>query len=488
MNYLKTELNTERKQPKFNFLNLPNLKLKYDPAKKLAQREEEIQLLRRENSELKEKIKEYSGSKMYEKQIENLTNKVQDCNFYIEHSKKMEGLNEILFKKVDELEQAVLRERQKNLDKLKLEKEQELEHIKKQFILFIQNKHDADKKETKKDLNHKLNLLHLQECIREIEFATKYIEILIKENSKLRSKIIELKTSLKMHEEISNCMMEKNARYQKQVHLLSKELNNKDDITNKATISKTNSINTTHIPTLEKTMNATTSVNSNAFAYIQTSPNIKKFNVTLGNSSFRNIVINKHSGMNTRNNSISNNFNNELNINYKEKYEFVQGKLNLIEKRYSNFFELIDSSIDSIIKNSNIKYKDAVIDLEKFKLLDFDEISDKEKLLILSIIIQYIFPLIQGDIKVRQRISRKLSLVKSRFSFDNKGKHRYIHDSNTTNSSIPDAFNVNFSYSSKKNKNNSICLDSQKKSKIILENNNIEANWFSLFGAEDIKF
>ena len=76
-------------------------------------------------------------------------------------------------------------------------------------------------------LNNKLNLLHIQELIEEIEYTNQEVNDLLKEKKNLKAKIMNLSNDLNIYKIMVLTLAQKNDEYQKKLKSLKNPIKNK---------------------------------------------------------------------------------------------------------------------------------------------------------------------------------------------------------------------------------------------------------------------
>jgi hypothetical protein len=154
---------------------------------------------------------------------DNVKHKVDNFN-------KMNNLNDILYSKVLDLE--------KNLEQLKKEEEtkihnKEIEYnnkidkYKKRLLDFLKGRERQKDEDDQLILNNKLNILHIQELIDEIEFQNHEVSSLLKEKKNLKIKILNLSNDLNIYKIMVLTLTKKNDEYQKKLKSIKKLKNDK---------------------------------------------------------------------------------------------------------------------------------------------------------------------------------------------------------------------------------------------------------------------
>lgn len=86
------------------------------------------------------------------------------------------------------------------------------------------NEKERDKNGTQTELNNKLNILHIQELVNEIEIQGVEVEDLLKERQELKFKILQLNRDLDIYQKVIDIMTKKNNAFQNKLKNMSNNL------------------------------------------------------------------------------------------------------------------------------------------------------------------------------------------------------------------------------------------------------------------------
>ena len=117
-------------------------------------------------------------------------------------------------------------EEKKKLNNLEIQHQNKMASFKKKMLDYLKNEHSnyGSSSNRQSELNSKLTILHVTELIKELEFQSNMIESLLREKEILKKKVFDMSNDIKIHVEVENCLEEKNKKFQKQLHSLSKPI------------------------------------------------------------------------------------------------------------------------------------------------------------------------------------------------------------------------------------------------------------------------
>lgn len=349
----------------------------------------------------------------YEKDVTQIKYQQENFAAKVEMASKIEQLNETFYNKILELENAIIHfkeEEQKRINALELKHDNRLSMVKKKMIDYLKN--DAKNKNNSSaqiQLNSKLDTLHRNEIINELEFQSCLIDTLIKERDELRRKIKELQNDIKIHCEVENLLGEKNKKYEKRL------LSQRDKVTSsqqsfilntKRPIHSLNSYNTINVDNNNKTM---THFNQNTNTQLKLSLEGKV----------------------------------KLIEKWKTKYETARHQLESIERKYSSIGILCNEALEEIYSKKKLKVNEIYLSLDQFKEGNFDQMSKEQRYAALVIIIKYILPLINKEIVENNALDSKVNYIKTKI-YSDKSKnntHRKHNENDYTFSSATNTEN-----------------------------------------------
>ena len=386
-------------------------------------------------------------------------------------------LNDLLYYKNDELKKNLdsLREEGKSkLEEMEIKYNKKIDNFKKKMIDFLKkNEQERFKMGTQTELNNKLNILHIQELINELEIQGVEVEDLLKERQELKMKIRKLNNDLYIYQEVIDTMTKKNHRFQnklkkisnniKEYNLLSNKNNNTPQI---LTEPNEKSLNTIDLKNMDKTRN-NSSNNKSFLKLVENRFSSRDSNKETGPSIFKNeqliklikpknrmIKLNINDNENQSNNKL-NEFNSKTKIKdikkeyeillkekekYKDLYEFYKDKLDLMKKKYTYIFKMYEETLEKIY-NEEIVYKnkeDISININDFKEFKFENMSSEQKYAILIKLINNIAPLVYKKDLENNLLINNISKVKEKYNFMSiNSAINYSSQNSTKNPSCP---------------------------------------------------
>ena len=358
----------------------------------------------------------------------------QDANkLKIDNFNKMNSLNDILYYKVLDLEKRIeelKKEEEMKMNQKDIEFSNKMDKYKKKLIDFLRRDKRKDQEEQISLLN-KLNILHIQELIGEIEFQNQEITSLLKERKDLKIKIMNLTNDLNIYKIITLTLSQKNDDYQKKIKTLTNSRKDKYSLlfNSQKKISVTENEDT----------------NNNLFdkklrIY---SPDIMKKNNILGlDLSVNNKKRNKNK---FKDKTISNNVSpialhletinsykakikgNEIynekkeKEKYKDLYEFYKDKYDIIIKKFNNLFEMYNNALEKIYNEEIDKnINDINININDFKGFKFEQMTPEQKYSILIKLINQIAPLICKKDFEENSFRNKVFKVRQKYNLLNR--------------------------------------------------------------------
>ena len=122
-------------------------------------------------------------------------------------------LNDILYIKNGELKKNIdiIKDEEKaKLEEMEIKYNKKIDNYKKKMLEFLKkNEEERFKLGTQTELNNKLNILHIQELINELEIQGVELEDILKERQELKMKIMELNNDLYIYQEVIDTMTKK---------------------------------------------------------------------------------------------------------------------------------------------------------------------------------------------------------------------------------------------------------------------------------------
>ena len=473
-----------------NLSTLLNIYRKKESTFKLAQ--EDLEKLKEENDSLKNLLlKERNKYKSELRLKDSIYNHdVEQTNIMNENLKRQNGmfstikkLNDILYFKNNELKRNIddlKKEEKEKIDKLEVKFNKKFDKYKVKMIDFLRkNVEEKYKKGGQYELNNKLNILHIQELINEIENQGIEVEDLLKERQKLKLKITQLNYDLQIYQKVINTMTKKNQTFQKKLKTISNNLkeynllsSTKNDkvieistepdeksikiislkkygrgrnlSSNDKTILKqieneqwSNDSSKRTMRTIYNNNRKFLFINKNRYSY-----DTSNYNNTTQNLTKVSEIINK--GDNSKSKSKNRDKNKYEEIikekeKYKELYEFNKEKNDIIKEKYSNIFNIYNEALEKIYKEDIIKLnkENIYINLNDFKNFKFENMTSEQKYGILIKLINNIAPLVYKNDIENNLFSQKISKVKEKYhlkSFDQINSFNFSNQNNPSTS------------------------------------------------------
>jgi len=431
--------------------------------KSLNDKDEQIEKISQKYLNLQHEFNKYKieTDKNYEKEIKSVKMAHDSISYQIENVLKIEKLNDIMYYKIIELENLIKQfqeEETERINKMKIKHDNKLSEFKKKMLDYIKQEHDqyGIDSNIQSELNYKLTLLHTQELIDDLQFSSKKIEELIKENEELKRKMIDLKSDLKIIMGVNNALQQKNKLFAKKLHDCSSPINNNNNNNNNKNNysepnknnEKNNSLNSIKVLSSKNCSNKKLNVKANLINYtnINTTSNSNTYNNASIGSSFLylNHIRNKSS-------SISNSSDKKYIItkelvnkekekeNYRMKYETANSQLKYLSKKFGNIINLYNEILEKIY-NENYDIKKIYINLEDFQQCNFEKLNNEQKYAVLISLINEIVPIVSKDKLNNDVLLNRLSKTKTKFFFRNYGNffnnthNKFIFQNNTYNS------------------------------------------------------
>ena len=430
-------------------LDLMNLiKVYKEKETQLLLTQENLKNIRDENDSLKDSIlRERTNFRLELREKDNNYNadiiqtnlRTESLKHQVENFNGIKKLNDILYIKNNELK--------KNLEDMKCEEKTKLEELeikynkkmnnyKRKMIEFLKrNEKERAKNGTQIELNNKLNILHIQELVNEIEIQGVEVEDLLKQRQDLKFKILQLNRDLNIYQKVIDILMKKNNAFQHKLKTIN--INNTKEYNslslNKENKNEPRSINILTEPKDDKSLNINV---------IKLKKN--KYRNFTHNEKFLKIIKEKYIVKNKNKNSkllntdserknketlsakekIENKVLNEDNINdksfkfylnsknkdkvieflfkerekYKDSSQFYKNKLDLINTKYSHIIKSYDEILQKIYKEELDKnIENIILNINDFKKFNFEKMTSEQKYAIIIKLINHIAPLVYRE-------------------------------------------------------------------------------------------
>ena len=199
--------------------NLKNMRNEYDSLKDSLLRD-------RANFRSELRLKD----NIYNQDIIQTNLRTESLKHQVDNFTGIKKLNDILYIKNNELKKNIeeLKWIQKtNLEEMQIKYNKKMNNYKRKMIEFLKKNEQKKKKNgTQSELNNKLNILHIQELVNEIEIQGVEVEDLLKERQELKFKILQLNRDLNIYQKVIDILMKKNNTFQNKLKSIKKNNNN----------------------------------------------------------------------------------------------------------------------------------------------------------------------------------------------------------------------------------------------------------------------
>ena len=430
-------------------LDLMNLiKVYKEKETQLLLTQENLKNIRDENDSLKDSIlRERTNFRLELREKDNNYNadiiqtnlRTESLKHQVENFNGIKKLNDILYIKNNELK--------KNLEDMKCEEKTKLEELeikynkkmnnyKRKMIEFLKrNEKERAKNGTQIELNNKLNILHIQELVNEIEIQGVEVEDLLKQRQDLKFKILQLNRDLNIYQKVIDILMKKNNAFQHKLKAIN--INNTKEYNslslNKENKNEPRSINILTEPKDDKSLNINViKLKKNKyrnFTHNEKFLKIIKEKYIVKNKNKNNKLLNTDSERKNKETlsvkeKIENKDLNEDNINdksfkfylnsknkdkvieflfkerekYKDSSQFYKNKLDLINTKYSHIIKSYDEILQKIYKEELDKnIENIILNINDFKKFNFEKMTSEQKYAIIIKLINHIAPLVYRE-------------------------------------------------------------------------------------------
>ena len=233
-------------------LDLMNLIKAYKTKEtQLLLTEENLKMMKDEYESLKDSIlKDRANFRLELREKDNTYNqdiiqtnlRTESLKHQVETFNGIKKLNDILYIKNNELKknlEDMKCEEQTKLEELEIKYNKKMNNYKRKMIDFLKrNEKERARNGTQIELNNKLNILHIQELVNEIEIQGVEVEDLLKERQELKFKIMQLNRDLNIYQKVIDILMKKNNAFQNKL----KSINNSNNNNNNNNIQEYNSL------------------------------------------------------------------------------------------------------------------------------------------------------------------------------------------------------------------------------------------------------
>ena len=433
-------------------LDLMNLIKAYKTKEtQLLLTEENLKMMKDEYESLKDSIlKDRANFRLELREKDNTYNqdiiqtnlRTESLKHQVETFNGIKKLNDILYIKNNELKknlEDMKCEEQTKLEELEIKYNKKMNNYKRKMIDFLKrNEKERARNGTQIELNNKLNILHIQELVNEIEIQGVEVEDLLKERQELKFKIMQLNRDLNIYQKVIDILMKKNNAFQNKL----KSINNSNNNNNNNNIPEYNSLS----------MNKN---NKNEFRLfnVLTEPEQKSLNANViklkknkyrgytHNEKFLKIIKEKYLVKNAHNKNLNteSNTKNKITLNlkentenkecdddmknksfkyylenknkekvieflfkerekYKDSSQFYKNKLDMINTKFSHIIKSYDEILEKIYKEELDKnIENIILNINDFKKFNFEKMTPEHKYAIIIKLINQIAPLVYKE-------------------------------------------------------------------------------------------
>ena len=423
--------------------NLKNMRNEYDSLK-------DSLLKDRANFRSELRLKD----NIYNQDIIQTNLRTESLKHQVDNFNGIKKLNDILYIKNNELKKNI--EELKWIEKTKLEEMQikynkKMNNYKRKMIEFLKrNEEERAKNGTQSELNNKLNILHIQELVNEIEIQGVEVEDLLKERQELKFKILQLNRDLYIYQKVIDILMKKNNTFQNKLKSIKKNNNNylqeynslSSDKKNKAereqksynllTEPDKNILNANVIKLKKKKYKGLTHnekilkiIKEKYIAKIppkkiintESNKDIKEMNQTketyeTDNKSFKCYLENKNKDKVIE-------FLFKEREKYKDSSNFYKDKLDLINSQYSRIMKMYNEALEKIYKEELDKnIENIILNIDDFKKFNFEKMKPEQKYAILVKLINHISPLVYKEDIENNSFIKSASTTKQKYKMN----------------------------------------------------------------------
>ena len=451
-------------------LDLMNLIKAYKTKEtQLLLTEENLKMMKDEYESLKDSIlKDRANFRLELREKDNTYNqdiiqtnlRTESLKHQVETFNGIKKLNDILYIKNNELKknlEDMKCEEQTKLEELEIKYNKKMNNYKRKMIDFLKrNEKERARNGTQIELNNKLNILHIQELVNEIEIQGVEVEDLLKERQELKFKIMQLNRDLNIYQKVIDILMKKNNAFQNKL----KSINNSNNNNNNNNIPEYNSLS----------MNKN---NKNEFRLfnVLTEPEQKSLNANViklkknkyrgytHNEKFLKIIKEKYLVKNAHNKNLNteSNTKNKITLNlkentenkecdddmknksfkyylenknkekvieflfkerekYKDSSQFYKNKLDMINTKFSHIIKSYDEILEKIYKEELDKnIENIILNINDFKKFNFEKMTPEHKYAIIIKLINQIAPLVYKEDLENNMFIKSASNIKEKY-------------------------------------------------------------------------
>ena len=370
---------------------------------------------------------------------------------------KFEKLNDILYDRVQQLEQTILNlknEEKRKFQEQEIKFERKLVDTKKKMLNFINEAKSIkdNNLKTKFEVIEKLSIMNHNSLLNELEFGSLQLEDLLKQREHLDKVIVQMKSDLLIHKNVEKVLVNKNKKYVDMIRVLSEKIEKdkkEKEIEKQKSEEKIIKMNDSNIDfdkkkekhflynKIKKNIDSNKRYLDNKNDFNKSQPNFNKDKIMIKK---RMIFTNYTSRFLQRNDSLSS-------FEYKTKndkiiFEKIQlqkelikktkeidilrdncnhykDKLNFIDKRYFNILCLYDTVLEKINKEYQEDLKEIYIDINEFNKCEFDKLTIDKKYSLAILLIKCILPLINEN-NLPENIKKNMKNIQTKFYLNNE--------------------------------------------------------------------
>ena len=455
--------------------NLKNMRNEYDSLK-------DSLLKDRANFRSELRLKD----NIYNQDIIQTNLRTESLKHQVDNFNGIKKLNDILYIKNNELKKNI--EELKWIEKTKLEEMQikynkKMNNYKRKMIEFLKrNEEERAKNGTQSELNNKLNILHIQELVNEIEIQGVEVEDLLKERQELKFKILQLNRDLYIYQKVIDILMKKNNTFQNKLKSIKKNNNNYLQEYNSLSSDKKNKVEKE-----QKSYNLLTEPDKNLLNANVIKLKKKKYKGFTHNEKILKIIKEKYIAkippkkiINTESNKDIKEMNQTKETyetdnksfkcylenknkdkvieflfkereKYKDSYHFYKDKLDLINSQYSRIMKMYNEALEKIYKDELDKnIENIILNIDDFKKFNFEKMTPEQKYAILIKLINQIAPLVYKEDLESNLFIKNSSKAKEKYKINSFNVSS--QNSTKTPSQITDIINLK----TMSNKNNNM--------------------------------
>mgnify|MGYP002626843973 CR=1 FL=1 len=491
---LLKDSNNRLRNRNLDLLNL--IKIYKSKEAQLFATEENLKNVREEYDSLKDSLlKDRANFRLELREKDNTYNqdiiqtnlRTESLKHQIDNFTGIKKLNDILYIKNTELkknlEDMKCKEKTK-LEELEIKYNKKMNNYKRKMIDFLKrNEKERAKNGTQSELNNKLNILHIQELVNEIEIQGVEVEDLLKERQELKFKILQLNRDLNIYQKVIDLIMKKNNAFQNKLKSINnnniKEYNSLSLNKNKKNNYKAHNLLTEpdkkplniNVIKLKKQKYRNCTHNEKFLKIIKEKYIVKKDPKNLSSADnnkekqiFKDKSDNKENNddINTNNKSFKyyiENKNKDKTIEflfkerekYKDSSQFYKDKLDTINTRFSSLIKMYNEILEKIYKEELDKnIENIILNINDFKKFNFEKMTPEQKYAILIKLINQIAPLVYKEDLESNLFIKNSSKAKEKYKINSFNVSS--QNSTKTPSQITDIINLK----TMSNKNNNM--------------------------------